>query len=415
VTRLVLTPPAKRARRPTRVRLTVDGQPEAPVRVGPLGLVTLPRAVRGRHFRLDLLDARFPTGTSGRDRQRRAVGIGEITGAGVSALRAPRRGTVALPCGVAAVRVDGRVVGLWGTVDRSALEAGRPLRLYGCGPAPSLPARRVAINGMQRPLRIDALRLASVTTRTTMPADTGRVLDSGTPSADARRGVRIAVDAPSWLVFGESYDQHWRATCDGHDLGTPRPMQGYANAWPVTRGCGTVDFTYNLQRAATAGYLISLVGCALLLLVALVGFRRRRRTAGAATDEEAGPQPLRVPPAEARGHLMLVPALTAVAAIGLAFGLRAGAVAAVAFAVIAWRGISDRALGIVAAVLLGVGVLLAYVIAAIIHDDEGRGGNSTDFGANRMAAHWMALAALVALALLLVRTLRAQRSPAEDQ
>ena len=49
------------------------------------------------------------------------------------------------------------------------------------------------------------------------------------------------------------------------------------------------------------------------------------------------------------------------------------------------------------------------------HDDEGRGGNATDFGANRMAAHWMALAALIALALLLARTLRAQREPAEDQ
>jgi arabinofuranan 3-O-arabinosyltransferase len=415
VSRLVLVPPAVRVRRPTRVRLTVDGHAQAPVRVGPLGLVTLPRAVRGRHFRLDVLDARFPTGTSGRERQRRAVGIGEITGAGVAAVRGPRDGTVTLPCGVAAVRVGGRVAGLGGAVERAALEDGRPLRLHGCGPAPSLPARRVAITGVDRPLRIDALRLSSATPSIPMSATTGRVLDTGTPSADARRGVRIAVDAPSWLVFGESYDQHWRATCDGRDLGTPRPMQGYANAWPVTRGCGTVDFTYNLQRAATAGYLISLVGCALLLMVALVGFRRRRRTAGAESTDDVGPPPLRLPPADARGHLALVPALTAVVAIGLAFGLRAGAVAAVAFAAIAWRGISDRALGFVAALLLGVGVAPADVVAAIIGDDEGRGGNSTDFGANRMAAHWMALAALIALALLLVRTLRAQRAPSDDQ
>jgi len=440
VTRLVLTPAAARVRQPTRLRLTVDGHAGVPVRVGPLGLVTLPRAVRGRHFRLDVLDARFPVGTSGRDRQRRAVGIGEITGAGVPAFRAPRGGTVALPCGVVAVRVGGRIVGLGGTVDRAALEAGRPLRVHGCQ-QPSLPARRVAITGVDRPLRVDALRLASTSRsvspqllgrdrpragapssratdrprraradRATATAVSGRVLDSGTPSADARRGVRIAVDAPSWLVFGESYDKHWRAVCDGRDLGTPRPMQGYANAWPVTAGCRTVDFIYNLQRAATAGYLISLIGCALLLLVALVGFRRRRRHASTASDDEAGPQPLRVPPYDARGHLALVPALTAVAAIGLAFGLRAGAVAAVAFAAIAWRGISDRALGIITAVLLGVGVPLAYVAAAIVHNDEGRGGNSTDFGTNRLAAHWMALSALIALALILLRTLRAQRS-----
>jgi hypothetical protein len=296
------------------------------------------------------------------------------------------------------------------------MDAGRPLRLRGCGPVPSLPARRVAVTGIDGPLRIDALRLASPPASSVDTAPSGRVLDSGTPSADARRGVRITVGVPSWLVLGESYDQHWRATCDGRDLGTPRPMQGYANAWPVTRGCRALDFTYNLQRAATAGYAISLAGCALLLLVALVGFRRRRRaTAGAVTEDSEAPRPLRLPPAGVRGHLALLPALTAVVAIALAFGLRAGAVAAVAFALIAWRGISDRALGLIAALLLGVGVPLAYVVAAIIHDDEGRGGNSTDFGANRMAAHWMALAALVALALLLVRTLRAQREPAADQ
>ena len=472
VARLVLTPPGVRVRRPTRVRLTADGHAGAPVAVGPLGLVTLPRPVRGRHFRLDVLDARFPAGTSGRDRQRRAVGIGEITGAGVLALRASRAsrgGTVALPCGVAAVRVGGRVVALGGAVVRAALEAGRPLRLHGCKPPSSpragtartvrvvldvnatpktprtarrsnlarppaapavLPARRVSITGLDRPLRVDALRLASGPASSSKPVSTakpasstkpavstGRVLDSGTPSADARRGVRIAVDAPSWLVFGESYDKHWRATCDGRDLGSPRPMQGYANAWRVTASCRAVDFTYNLQRAATAGYLISLVGCVLLLMVALVGFRRRRRHASVVSDDQAGPRPLHLPPAGARGHLAVLPALAAVAAIGLAFGLRAGAVAAVAFAAIAWRGISDRALGIIAALLLAVGVPLAYVVAVIVHDDEGRGGNSTDFAANRLAAHWMALAALIALALLLVRTLRAQRSgaPAEGQ
>jgi len=410
--RLVLRPAAVRVRRPTRVRLTVDGRPQASVRVGPLGLVTLPRAVRGRRFRLDVLGARFPSGTSGQDRQRRAVGIGEVVGAGMPVLRVLRRGIVALPCGVAAVRVGAHVVGFGATVDREALDAGRPLRLRACGAAPSLPARRVAISGLDRPLRIDALRLASPPAGIAAPAATGRVLDAGAPSSDARRGVRIAVRAPSWLILGESYDKHWRATCDGRSLGTPRPMQGYANGWPITRGCRDLDFTYGLQRAATAGYLISLAGCALLLALVLVGFRRRRRkTTSDLADDAAAPQPLRVPPADRRGHLALVPALAAVLVIGLAFGLRAGAIAAVVFAVIAWRGISDRALAIITAALLGIGVPLTYILVALVKD-EGHGGNNTDFGANRLAAHWMALGALIALALILIRTLRAQRAPA---
>jgi Na+(H+)/acetate symporter ActP len=147
----------------------------------------------------------------------------------------------------------------------------------------------------------------------------------------------------------------------------------------------------------------------------LVGFRRRRRTrASDDAGDGAGPQPLRLPPADRRGHLALIPALASVLIIGLAFGLRAGAVAAVVFAAIAWRGISDRALAVVTAALLGLGVPLTYIVVAVFKD-EGHGGNNTDFGANRLAAHWMALGALVALALILIRTLRGQRTPAPAQ
>jgi hypothetical protein len=107
---------------------------------------------------------------------------------------------------------------------------------------------------------------------------------------------------------------------------------------------------------------------------------------------------------------LAVSALPALA-IGLAFGLRAGAVALVAVTVVAWRGIGDRALAAVAALLLGVGVPLTYILVAVLaNDDDGVGGNSTAFSQDRIAAHWMALGALIALALILWRTLRAQRA-----
>src|SRR5262249_11188294 len=50
VRRLVLAPPAVRVRRPTRVRLTVDGRRGPAVVVGVDGAVALPAAVRGRTF-----------------------------------------------------------------------------------------------------------------------------------------------------------------------------------------------------------------------------------------------------------------------------------------------------------------------------------------------------------------------------
>jgi hypothetical protein len=191
-------------------------------------------------------------------------------------------------------------------------------------------------------------------------------------------------------------------------------MQGYANAWPVERGCHDVAFTYGLQRAAMAGYVISLAGGLVLLVVALFGFgrARRRRTIEAAHDLD--PAPLRIPVGGTAAPLPPVRALAVAVlpaiVVGGAFGLRAGAVALVALAVIAWRGVGDRTLATVAALLLGVGMPLTYIVVAVLAGDgKGLGGNSTAFGQDRIAAHWLALAGLVALALILWRTLRAQR------
>ena len=83
-----------RVRRAVRVRLRADGRAGPALTVGPRGRVALPAPVRGRDFRLDIVAAAFPPGTRGRERQRRAVGIAEVRGAGV-ALRAAPGGTAA--------------------------------------------------------------------------------------------------------------------------------------------------------------------------------------------------------------------------------------------------------------------------------------------------------------------------------
>lgn len=409
VRRLVLRPASElRVRRPTRVALSVDGRRVVDARVGAGGAVALPRAVRGRSFRLDVLSARFADGTPAAQRRRRAVGIGEVVGAGMPALRAPRTGQVALPCGVADAVVGGRRIALRATVDRTALDDGAPLRVQACGDPVALPARRVDVTGSVAPLRLDALRLASAAPDPLARAAVvgGRVVDAGRLDGGERKDVRLDVSQPSWLVLGQSYDTNWRATCDGHDLGTPRPMQGYANAWPVAPGCRSVAFTYGPQRVVQAGYLISLVGCVLLLLVAGLGFARRRDSVPAPEPTELAPVPAPRPlPAGHALALALAPGIV----IAVAFGLRAGAVALPVLAVVFWKGTSDRALGRLVALLLGVGVPIAYVVAAILHHGESLGGNSTSYANDRIAAHWLAVAALVAVCLILWRTLSTAR------
>jgi hypothetical protein len=103
-------------------------------------------------------------------------------------------------------------------------------------------------------------------------------------------------------------------------------------------------------------------------------------------------------------------ALPAAAAVGLGFGLRAGVAAAPLLALALWRGVTDRALGLLAGVLLGVVVPAIYVGVAVLGDRRHvLGGNSTQFAADRLAAHWVGVAAFVLLAIVLWRTLAAVR------
>jgi hypothetical protein len=239
------------------------------------------------------------------------------------------------------------------------------------------------------------------------------VLDPGRDHHGGRSGVRVDVRGPSWLTLGQSYDAGWRATCDGRDLGAPRPLQGYANAWPVERGCRAVAFAYRPQRLADAGYAISGAACAALLAVLGVGgLRRRRRQAALAASVPPPSAPLPEVPAARPLPLAVAVAVALPAAVRVAgtFGLRAGAVAAPLLAVLLWRGVADRALGLLAAGLLGIVVPAIYVGVAVLGRGAVLGGNSTQYGADRLAAHWVAVAAFVALVVVLWRTLAAARA-----
>ncbi|MBI5103621.1 MAG: DUF3367 domain-containing protein [Solirubrobacterales bacterium] len=424
VRELQLDPPGVRVRRPTRVALEADGREGSAVRVSPTGAVALPAPVRGRSFRLRILDAAFPEGTPDRVKQRRAVGIGEVRGDGVPRVAVARGCRVELPCGAGALGVGsgagaagstldaGRsaAVPFRATVDRDTLDAGGPVRVRGCR-ALALGAEAATVVGSTGPLRLDSVRLASPG-RGPAPVGGGRV-ERVDGAAD---GARVRVDGPSWLVLGQSYDRFWRASCDGRDLGEPRPMQGYANGWPVDRGCRDVAFAYKPQRIADAGYLVSAIGCAALLALLGAGAVRRRREVAARAAAPDRPAPGAAPPGLWPGtapvpaahpwpwRAALLAAGCGALVIAYTFGLRAGAVALPLLALLLRRGIGDRALSLAAGALLGVVVPLIYLGIGLF-DDDTLGGNSTQYAADRLAAHWVGVAAVVLLAIVLLRTL----------
>ena len=400
VRRLRLVPPRDAVRLPERVR--VGGTVAA---VGADGSVTLPRRVRGRRIAIDVLAARFPEGTPGRLRMRRAVGIAEVRGIPGARVEVPRRGPLRSRCGDARLRTAGGDVELRVEGGAADLDAARPLRGRACAPV-ALPAGEQDVEGLPALLKVDHLRLraegggaASGGAAAAGAEEAGSVLDPGDPGRGERTGVRVDVRAPAWLVLGESYGRGWRAECDGSDLGAPRPMQGFANAWPVRPGCREVAFAWAPNRLLPAVYVISLLACAALVLVLARTRRRAKPAADLAELPDAEPQPWPLRRALAAG-------LGAALVVGFVFALRAGAVAGPAVALILWRGVPARHLVFAAGALLLVVVPILYLAVGV--DDPG--GYNSNLAVERIAAHWVGVAAVLLLSAAMARVAAAARS-----
>ena len=226
------------------------------------------------------------------------------------------------------------------------------------------------------------------------------------PGRDDQRGrrddVRLRVDAPAWLVLGEGYNRGWRATCDGKDLGEPTPLQGFANAWRVEPGCENAAFAWAPNSLLPPAYVVSLVASLALLLVLLLA-RRRPADPPRAPLPDPGP-PHRLPLGKA-----LAIGVLAGAVLGFAFALRAGVVLGPLTAFLLYTGLDAKRLALIAGGLLGVVVPILY-LAVPVRDP---GGFNTNLAVERIAAHWVGVAAVFCLIVALWRTLAAARAPAQ--
>jgi hypothetical protein len=389
---LKLVPPAIPVRRPTRVELLWAGGSSGPLAVSAQGDVALPSAVHARRFRLEVVSASAPPDAT--PAQRRAVGIAEIEGVGgLPPVSQPRREAFIASCGGAAFQVDGRTIALRVTGTSTAFETGTPLRATSCGPATALAAGTQYLAVEPGPFAVDDLRLSSAApSPPAVAAQTGTVLSPGT-SAYAR--VRVAVPGPSWLVLGESYNRGWQATCNGRSLGTPTPINGYANGWRIDRGCVHVQFTFAPDKLADIAYIVSgIAGLACLVLLLIPPWSR-------AADPVPDDLEADAPPTQwAPGHAALA-GVIAGAVIGFVFGIQAGIVAIPAVGLILWRGIGARTLVLIAGALLGVVVPVLY----LVRPGNEQGANHFGYAMDHLAANWIGVAALVALMAALLRTL----------
>ncbi len=382
-------------RRPLVVRLSWPGGSSGALRAGRGGRLRLPRAVRARRFRLTILRAVAPPGATAPEAA--AVGIAEIVGA--PQVRSAHRGPLRFGCGVVSLLIAGqrmpmRVGGSW-----ASFGDGSPLPARSCGAPLPLPAGAVDLSSQPGPLAVDELLLHSPGAGSRQPRTgaPGRVLDLGRTGHGSYDGVRLAIQAPSWLVLGEGYNRGWRAWCDGRLLGAPAPIDGYANGWRVGPACHTARFAFAPNRLAGLGYLFSALTAVACVLLIVIGRGKGRQA--------AMPEAIRVLGEAIRTPRSLTRTLLIAVAVGAAsafwFGLATGPAALAVVALVLRRGIGAVPLTAGAGLLLGVVVPLLYLVEPV----SSRGGNHYTYASEHMAAHWVGVAAIGLLTLALARSL----------
>jgi hypothetical protein len=250
------------------------------------------------------------------------AGIAELGIPGVPRASPPAR----LPdtCQAGLFAIDGQPASVRVIGTTSDALAGRPLTITPCGASKSLAlavgqhqlVAKLNPHNAETSFDLQQLELGSAAGGGAASAAALMTAPSGTTSPAVRVAhqsstsltLRIAPSAQkSWLVFGESLNDGWHASLEGHDLGAPRLVNGYANGWVIP--ASATDLTVRLQWAPQryvwfALWVSLLSGLACVGIVIATSVRRRRQGAGAAdpdafTTPAAGAITLRAPLLEA--------------------------------------------------------------------------------------------------------------------
>ncbi len=194
--------------------------------------------------------------------------IREISAASIAA---PRPLDPQPECRSDLVEIDGQPLPISAGRDViTRLLAGAAVDVEPCDGAPlklAKGAHRVtSAPGITTGLDVDRVVLGSPEPLDPTPSPTVSVQRSRT----TRTATVAGCTAGCWLIFGEGYNDGWRATSGGSDLGAPRQISGGFNGWwlPASSTPVTVTMTWTPQRTMWIGMFLAtlaILACAVLI------------------------------------------------------------------------------------------------------------------------------------------------------
>jgi hypothetical protein len=401
--------------------------------------LSLPQPLTGQSIRITFDTVRIETTVNYNSQSPLAMPIA-IAEVGIPGLvAAPVPATIPATCRNDLVAVDGAPI--WVSVAGSSATAlaGNALGISLCGPdAAGLPLgpgdhTLTSTPGQTAGFDIDQLALTSAAGAGTPPtvspappsAPPSVVVTSHTSTAMQLKvsGVTAGV-APFELVMGQSLNAGWVATINGHSLGSPQLIDGFANGWRVdpatlgpaaSNGVATVELRWAPQGRVNVGLLASLLAILVCLFLAFAPLARRRlrRLRDSVVGDDDGPRLVTLFAAEGT-RVPLAAAVTVSVVTGLVAGVITvpvtGVIVAAATLVALMVPRLRRVLGLAA-----VGCVLAAGIYVVVRQGSAHIVDSGSWPSEFGLASTLTWAGVVFLgADATVEVVRRWRSPSPD-
>lgn len=196
---------------------------------------------------------------------------------------------------ISLMNTSGNIIPIWVKILGSTKDAmeGKNLRFVGCGPdknGVTLPAGSYFLTtGNYQTTGFDVNQVVFDSLPGGKPSITNDGYIQPINSPDVNISVSTFEKTPTyyqvrisnasqafWLVFGQSYDDAWKAFINNRSLGTPVLVNGYANAWLIKPNSQnfTVNIVFYPQHFVDLALLTSFISILICLIGLLRPFKR---------------------------------------------------------------------------------------------------------------------------------------------